>query len=92
MFELENIYLTCSALVYSFFLQITRSSFIKVFPFKYAFAKGAGENWKELLPELFLSYQKRISLMDVFLILQISANDFRVGAKGKQQQHYKKLK
>ena len=44
MFELENIYLTCSALVYSFFLQITRNSFIKVFPFKYAFAKGAGEN------------------------------------------------
>ena len=30
--------------------------------------------------------------MDVFLILQISANDFRVGAKVKQQQHYEELK
>ena len=30
--------------------------------------------------------------MDVFIILQLSANDFRVRTKGKKQQHYKKLK
>ena len=47
---------------------------------------------KKPLREIFLSYQKRISLMDVFIILQLSANDFRVRAKGGKQQHYKKPK
>ena len=40
----------------------------------------------------YQSYQKRISSMDVFMILQFSANDFRVRAKGGKQKHYKKLK
>ena len=30
--------------------------------------------------------------MDIFKILQLSANDFRVKTKGGKQQHYKKLK
>ena len=30
--------------------------------------------------------------MDVFKILQLSANDFRVRTRGGKQQHYKKLK
>ena len=30
--------------------------------------------------------------MDVLIILQISANDFRVRTNGEKQQHYKKLK
>ena len=37
---------------------------------------------KKLLAEIVLSYQKRISLMDDFIILQLSANEFRVRAKG----------
>ena len=45
------------------------------------FCKVAGENGKELLPEIFWSYQKRIPLMDVFIILQLSANDFWVRTK-----------
>ena len=40
----------------------------------------------------FLSYQKIISFMDVFIILQLSANDFWVRTKGGKQQHYNKLK
>ena len=36
------------------------------------FCKVAGENGKKLLPETFLSYQKGISPMDVFIILQLS--------------------
>ena len=40
----------------------------------------------------FFNYQKRISSMDVFINLQLSANDFRVRAKGGKQQLYKKLK
>ena len=30
--------------------------------------------------------------MDVFIILQLSANDFRVRTKGRKQENYKKLK
>ena len=30
--------------------------------------------------------------MDIFKILELSANDFRVKTKGGKQQHYKKLK
>ena len=45
-----------------------------------------------LLSNSFLSYQKIISFMDVFIILQLSAKDFRVKTKGEKQQHYKKLK
>ena len=56
------------------------------------FYKVAGENLKELLPEIFFSYQKRLSLVDVLIILQLPPNNFRVGTKGKKQQHYKKLK
>ena len=36
------------------------------------FCKVAGENGKKLLPETFLSYQKRIFPMDLFIILQLS--------------------
>ena len=36
------------------------------------FCKVAGENGKKLLPETFLSYQKRIFPMDIFIILQLS--------------------
>ena len=45
-----------------------------------------------LLSNSFLGYQKTISLMDVFIILQLSAKDFRMKTKGEKQQHYKKLK
>ena len=51
------------------------------------FCKVAGENRKKLLPDNFLSYQKGISPMDVFIILQLSANDFRMRTKGRKQQH-----
>ena len=54
------------------------------------FVQSAGANGKKLLPEIFLSYQKRISSMDVFIILQLSANDFRVRTKGGEQQHQNK--
>ena len=47
------------------------------------FCKAAGENLKELLPEIFLSYQKRIFLIDLLIILQLSVNDFQVGANRK---------
>ena len=36
------------------------------------FCKVAGENGKKILPETFLSYQKGISPMDAFIILQLS--------------------
>ena len=52
------------------------------------FCKVAGENGKKLLPDIFLSYQKRISSMDVFKILQLSANYFPVRTKGEKQQYY----
>ena len=47
---------------------------------------------KETSTRDILSYQRRISTMDVFVILQFSANDFRVKTKGGKQKHYKKLK
>ena len=47
------------------------------------FCKAAGENLKELLPEIFLSYQKRIFLIDLLIILQLFVNDFQVGANRK---------
>ena len=51
------------------------------------FCKVAGENRKKLLPGIFfLSYQKGIPPMDVFIILQLSANDFRMTTKGRKQQ------
>ena len=46
---------------------LTLSFAIQIF-----FCKVAGENGKKLLPETFLSYQKGISPMDVFIILQLS--------------------
>ena len=36
-------------------------------------------------------HQKGISPMNVFIILQLSANYFQVRTKGRKQQHYKKL-
>ena len=48
--------------------------------------------WKETSTRDFLSHQKTISSMDIFKILELSANDFRVKTKGGKQQHYKKLK
>ena len=56
------------------------------------FCKVAGENGKKLLTEIFLSYQKRISSMDILKIFQLFANYFRVRAKVENEQHYKKLK
>ena len=56
------------------------------------FCKVAGENGKKLLPDICLSYQKRISSMDVFKILQLSATDFLVRIKGAKQKHFKKIK
>ena len=47
------------------------------------FCKAAGENLKELLPEILLSYQKRIFLIDLLIILQLFVNDFQVGANRK---------
>ena len=41
------------------------------------------ENEKELHPEIFLSYQKKIFFVDAFIILRLSVNDFRVRTKGK---------
>ena len=34
------------------------------------FCTGAGENGKKLMPKIFLSFHKRISSMDVFIIWQ----------------------
>ena len=52
-------------------------------PFKYAFAKLVVKMESNFQQRFFLSYQKRISLMDVFIILQLSANDFQVRTKEK---------
>ena len=49
---------------------LTLSFAIQIF-----FCKVAGENGKKLLPETFLSYQKGISPMDVFIILQLSRSE-----------------
>ena len=50
-------------------------------------------NGKKLLPEIFfLSYQKRISPMNVFIVLQLPIDDFRVRTMGGKPQHYMKLK
>ena len=46
---------------------LTLSFAIQIF-----FCKVAGENGKKLLPENFLSYQKGISFMDVFIFLLLS--------------------
>ena len=46
---------------------LTLSFAIQIF-----FCKVAGENGKKLLPETFLSYQKGISFMDVFIFLLLS--------------------
>ena len=56
------------------------------------FCKVTGENGKKTLPEIFLSYQKRISCMDVLMVLQLSADDFWVRTKRGKQQHCQKLK
>ena len=48
--------------------------------------------WKETSIKDFLHYQKRIYPMDVFIIMQLSVNDFRVRKMGRKQQHCKKLK
>ena len=55
------------------------------------FLQSCRWKWKEILPETFLSYRKGISLMDVFIILQLS-NDFRVRKKRGKQNYYKKRK
>ena len=57
------------------------------------FCKVAGQNRKKLLPDIFLSYQKKkkISAMDVFIILQLRLKWFS-RAKGGKEQHYKKRK
>ena len=47
------------------------------------FCKVSCENGKNLLPEIFLSYQKRISSIDVSIVLQRSVDDFRV-CKGRK--------
>ena len=56
------------------------------------FLKSCRWKWKETPTRDFLSYQKRISPTYLFIVLQLSAKDFRVRAKGRAQQHYKKLK
>ena len=49
--------------------------------------------WKETSIRDFLKKLSKKNIpMDVFIILQISANDFRVRTNGEKQQHYKKLK
>ena len=55
-----------------------------------SFCKVAGENGKKLLPDIVLSnpiykFFLRISPIDVFIILQLSGNDFRVRPKGGKQ-------
>ena len=74
-------------------LFLTRGKFIgnKVV-IQTCFCKVAGENGKKLQPEIFLSYQKTISPMDVFIVLQLSEDHFRVKTMGGKQQHYKNLK
>ena len=64
-------YFTCSGTSLLLFLTSQKSNFIGKSTFKYIFA---GKNEKKLLAEIFLSYQKIIFLMDVFLILQLSRN------------------
>ena len=56
------------------------------------FLQSCRWKWKETFTSDFLSYQRIISPMDVFIILQLSVNDFRVRTKGRKQQNYKKLK
>ena len=78
LFQLQNLYFTCSGtglllLPTSYKRQLYRKVASQV-----CFCKVASENGKKLLPEIFLSYQEAISLMDVFLILQLSANNLRV--------------
>ena len=46
-----------------------------------SFWKVAGKNGKKLSPKIFLSYQKRFSPTDAFIIMQLFANDFRVRTK-----------
>ena len=48
--------------------------------------------WKETSTRYFFKLSKEISTMDVFIILQVSTNDFRVRIKGGRQQYYKKPK
>ena len=55
-----------------------------------SFCKVARENGKKLLPDIVLSnpvykFFLRISPIDVFIILQLSGNDFRVRPKGGKQ-------
>ena len=48
--------------------------------------------WNETSTRDFFKLSKKISTVDVFIILQLSTNDFRVTIKGGRQQYYKKLK
>ena len=63
-------YLTCSGTGFLLFL----SFLYRKLAIQICFCKVAGENGKKLLPETFLSYQKGIFPMDVFIILQLSRN------------------
>ena len=64
----RNFYFPCSGAGFLLFLSfLHRKLAIQI-----CFCKVAGENGKKLLPETFLSYQKGISPMDVFIILQLS--------------------
>ena len=56
-------------LVYYTFLQ---EQLHRKVAFQAWFCKVAGENRKKLLPEIFLSYQKRISPIDIFILLKLS--------------------
>ena len=61
-------------------------------PFNYVFAKLQVKIERNFSQNFLLCYQKRISPVDIFIIVQLSANDFRVRTNGGKQQHYKKFK
>ena len=63
-------YFICSGTGFLLFL----SFLYRKLAIQICFCKVAGENGKKLLPETFLSYQKGIFPMDVFIILQLSRN------------------
>ena len=66
------------ALVYCSFLQVARGNFIASM-----FLQIWRWKWKETSTRDFFKLSKK----NVSIILQLSANDFRVGTKGGKQQH-----
>ena len=56
------------------------------------FLQSSWLKWKETSTRDFFKFSKKNFLKGVFIILQLSANDFRARLKGGKQQHYNKPK